>query len=494
MTAKVDKLSLSCFRGATVPVDLKFDTTKAVVLVFGENGTGKSTVADAFDFVCNGKYGSIEDYSLAGSAHKFLPALGKGALSVKVALCSGKQTWHASLRSDGVVVRSADGYPDARILRRKAILRLIDQTPKGRFEELRSFVAVPSIEKSESALRDAVNQTSKALDEAARALTQAIEALESLWSGEGKPGSSALDWAQAEAKKDAAVLQSLVKALDELESSFKTAESALSTLDAASKSEELARQKAEATEAAVKAIEAGKQDAALITLLQSAKDYIAPRGELSECPVCERGGVTSANLLAQLSDRIAQMKQLAQAVDARNKARAEWERQKAVVEKAVLACCGQIRVLARRLRATSLDELVGFENTWTELGSYIDSDEVDAESERDGRILWSTLTPVRDSLTARCNLEKRRLTLLATVKSHVKTVLEKAIQGKYLETLKNRLETAHSFVSEERKGYIDLVRSERATLTRLLPVSNQMSMRCTIVFIRGKASESSDYT
>ena len=47
MKAKVSKLSLFGFRGATQPVEINFDTTKPVTLVFGENGTGKSTIADA---------------------------------------------------------------------------------------------------------------------------------------------------------------------------------------------------------------------------------------------------------------------------------------------------------------------------------------------------------------------------------------------------------------------------------------------------------------
>ncbi|HEX3987903.1 MAG TPA: ATP-binding protein [Verrucomicrobiae bacterium] len=51
MKAKVSKLSLFGFRGATQPVEIHFDISKPVTLVFGENGTGKSTIADALDFV-----------------------------------------------------------------------------------------------------------------------------------------------------------------------------------------------------------------------------------------------------------------------------------------------------------------------------------------------------------------------------------------------------------------------------------------------------------
>ena len=112
MTTKVSKLSMSGFRGATAPATLDFDTTKQVTLIFGENGTGKSTIADAFDFICNRKLGSLENYSLGEPAKKHVPSFGRGPADVKVTLASGAVTWQASLEKDGPKVSPLTGCPD----------------------------------------------------------------------------------------------------------------------------------------------------------------------------------------------------------------------------------------------------------------------------------------------------------------------------------------------------------------------------------------------
>jgi DNA repair exonuclease SbcCD ATPase subunit len=44
---KLLKLGIRSFRGATQPVVIDFDTDKKITMIFGENGNGKSTIADA---------------------------------------------------------------------------------------------------------------------------------------------------------------------------------------------------------------------------------------------------------------------------------------------------------------------------------------------------------------------------------------------------------------------------------------------------------------
>ena len=47
MPDRINRLKIEGFRGATQPLDLEFDASKPVVLIFGENGAGKSTIVDA---------------------------------------------------------------------------------------------------------------------------------------------------------------------------------------------------------------------------------------------------------------------------------------------------------------------------------------------------------------------------------------------------------------------------------------------------------------
>ncbi len=147
MPLRVSKLTMAGFRGATAPTTIQFDTSKPVVLIFGENGTGKSTIADAFDFICNRSFGSLENYSLGEPAKKHVASLGFGPADVSVTLESGAKKWQATLGKDGPTVSPLDGHPDARILRRRTILSLIETQPKQRFEALKAFIAVPNIEK-----------------------------------------------------------------------------------------------------------------------------------------------------------------------------------------------------------------------------------------------------------------------------------------------------------------------------------------------------------
>ena len=42
-------LTVENLRGAVTPFTLAFEKSKKLTIIYGENGTGKSTVADAFD-------------------------------------------------------------------------------------------------------------------------------------------------------------------------------------------------------------------------------------------------------------------------------------------------------------------------------------------------------------------------------------------------------------------------------------------------------------
>jgi energy-coupling factor transporter ATP-binding protein EcfA2 len=168
MKAKVSKLSLFGFRGATQPVEINFDTTKPVTLVFGENGTGKSTIADALDFVCNRHFGSLEDRSMSAQPKSHVTSLGQDPKKLKVLLAASVGNFTGTLSKDGPVIAPPTGCPDARILRRSNILQLLDAQPKQRFEALKAFITVPGIEKSEESLREAWRTADVNYNEAVR--------------------------------------------------------------------------------------------------------------------------------------------------------------------------------------------------------------------------------------------------------------------------------------------------------------------------------------
>ena len=154
MAKRIEKLTLKDFRGATVPLEIDFDKSKPMAMIFGENATGKSSIVDALDFVCNQRYGSIEERSsIKKKSH--LPAIGKKKNDVCVTLKYDSKEWTAN-HQGAEPCTSPTGFPAANILRRSNILKVIDAQPNQRYDNLAKFLSVPNIEKCEGTLRNAV--------------------------------------------------------------------------------------------------------------------------------------------------------------------------------------------------------------------------------------------------------------------------------------------------------------------------------------------------
>jgi ABC-type Mn2+/Zn2+ transport system ATPase subunit len=80
MSNPIQGVKLTCFRGASRMTEVHFDTKKALVMIFGENGTGKSTIIDALDLVANRHIGSLHNRSVGQQGQQkmgFLPTIGK---------------------------------------------------------------------------------------------------------------------------------------------------------------------------------------------------------------------------------------------------------------------------------------------------------------------------------------------------------------------------------------------------------------------------------
>ena len=189
----------------------------------------------------------------------------------------------------GPTVSPERGCPDARILRRSNILKLLNAQPKQRFDELKAFITVPGIKKSENALRDAHRNMKFEVDEAVRAYTQAKAELDKFWVAEGKPGKDALQWAQAEAKKSVAELESVIDSIDTIAAHFRDTDTSMSSLDRemealsrAQSAQERAQQEQQKVEA-----EQPKVDAPLLKLLQDARSFVSSK-KPGQCPVCEQ--------------------------------------------------------------------------------------------------------------------------------------------------------------------------------------------------------------
>src|SRR5262245_12671109 len=142
---RIEKITLQRFRGATTTTEITLDPHKPLIFIFGENGSGKSSIVDAIDFVCNQAPGSLADRS-STRPKDHLPAIGYKATDINVELICGGRTWSAKFA--GAKILSSDGatLPVAHVLRRSRLTNLIDASPVERYRQVQEFIAVEGLE------------------------------------------------------------------------------------------------------------------------------------------------------------------------------------------------------------------------------------------------------------------------------------------------------------------------------------------------------------
>lgn len=143
------RLEVSALRGATRKFCLDFDAGKKITIIYGENGSGKSTICDAVELLANGKVGSLEGKGL-GRTESYWHATGARASDMAVTLASTRGQWSARVVHGKVMVSPEQGRPNAAVLRRSQILGLIAQRPGNRFDAIRPFLDIEAVEKSEA--------------------------------------------------------------------------------------------------------------------------------------------------------------------------------------------------------------------------------------------------------------------------------------------------------------------------------------------------------
>ena len=98
------RLEVSALRGATRKFCLDFEAGKKITIIYGENGSGKSTICDAVELLANGKVGSLEGKGL-GKTEGYWHSTGARPADMLVTLSSTSGLWSAKVaqrQGDGV--------------------------------------------------------------------------------------------------------------------------------------------------------------------------------------------------------------------------------------------------------------------------------------------------------------------------------------------------------------------------------------------------------
>lgn len=306
--ARIERLVVENYRGSSTRLQLDFDTDKPITLLFGENGTGKTTIVDALDAVGNCSKGSLEDKS-STQARDHLPTIGKKPADIRIEVFSGAISWKASLAGNNLTTNPAL-RPKIRVLRRSHLQRLIEAQPAQRYEALQHFIDVGKIERSENALKDAATSAKNDLDAAVRRRVEADSQLQKVWEAEGKPGSGAVEWAKDVAAQDTAKLEQDVQSLRLLYTTVTKAEAALAELQEAQVVADQGNNEVQQVEqeiAKLPGIDA-QNTISLAGILQKVGQHLQVGTHPDECPVC-RQGIPLDELKLDVQTRLADLKQ-----------------------------------------------------------------------------------------------------------------------------------------------------------------------------------------
>jgi energy-coupling factor transporter ATP-binding protein EcfA2 len=306
--SRITRLSLTGFRGATRGVEFAFDRRAPITLIFGENGSGKSTLSDAIDFICNGRFGSLQDKSASLRAADAAVAHGTKAGDVSITLETDTGLWTGRIKGSKPEINGPGGRPVAHVLRRSDIARVVEATPKEKYEALRLFVTFPSVERAEKTLREALTALRKEIDTQARSKQQADEALDTLWRAQGKPDTDAEAWGRTLLLTGDETLRQRARELQQqLDTVSRAAENATRARDAQEQRDAAAAhvQALDAQQAAASSDDTAHR-AALIRVLNETLALLDATPGPDACPVCGQP-VNATHLREHLQQTLSSM-------------------------------------------------------------------------------------------------------------------------------------------------------------------------------------------
>lgn len=300
MTQPLKKITIEHLRGSVVPFSLTFEKGKKLTVIYGENGTGKSTICDAFEFIGKGKVGSLENRGL-GRTDRYWHSMGKSPGDVAVKLETADSTCRASIGSKEVVVAPTDKRPKVEVLRRKQILDLIEAEPGRRYTAISRFVDVGAVETSEGALRQLITELSSSREVAVARVQENQDAIRQFWEAAGKPIPDMFTWAKAESSRDSSkadgeieVIRSLQGAYSQLLPYPDRLAGTVANLNSAKEGQHAARVELNQLLANL-----SQDTSEVVEILQAAQKYLAKHTTVDTCPLCESGEKTES-----LADRV----------------------------------------------------------------------------------------------------------------------------------------------------------------------------------------------
>lgn len=452
---KLRALQLQDFRGATRPVTIAFDEGKNLTMIFGENGTGKSSIVDAFSFVCEQTTGSLKERKTANE--EYVTAITGDRANLRVKLEADTGSWEAAFKAKAasIAVTPATAVPTVRILRRSQILRLIEAEPSKRYEALSNYIELPGISKCEEALRKAAKAATDEYTRATSAQQKAETNINTLWVKEKSPGSTAEDWAKEEAAKDVTALADEKRKADEIHSKLDELDRKRSTWQKRAASLKAANDAVATAKAALRAAESGSAgQGSLVELLRDAKAFVDGHTSLSSCPVCDKPN-DKEELSAALANRIAAMDSIAKLSKAYREGQTICGQAKTSANDAASSYVKELRSVATACATTTLEPIKKAKLPAAELAKLTEPTTSDA----DCLAIESKLAD--EIVTLKTALDEAKAEWSKTIDAHnaITTLLDDLVQSRkkatQTEELNRRAKLAVELVEATRKQFVE---------------------------------------
>jgi ABC-type molybdenum transport system ATPase subunit/photorepair protein PhrA len=331
-SAALKSLTLTAFRGSTGTFRIEFEKGTQLTLIYGENGSGKTTICDALEFLASERIGSLEDSGMGKGLEKFWPAAGKAGSALAVDLETAATKCSGRIINKQVVISPANSRPRIELLRQRQILELIQAQPAKRYEAIKRFIDIQEFEHSEEALRQLRKTLASERELAQAAEQENLATLQSFYEAAGKPARlNAVTWARQRLAEPATKLGADISALADLRAAFAALRSEHDKLTARCAAVAAAQTVAEAADQdRLSALsEAGDGAADLLAVLSAGGAYIKAHPGTSACPLCDSAenisglsAAVEAKLLQlrTLEDMTSKWKQAHEALNSANSA------------------------------------------------------------------------------------------------------------------------------------------------------------------------------
>lgn len=313
MSKPITKIQMTGFRGAIGAFELDFDPKKDFTMLFGENGSGKSSILDAMDVVCRGTNGCLDGISVGQNPGKYLCALGCQPATLKVTVHSNGENWTGTMRRNAINVAGPAVKPKVKVLRRNAILELVLAQPSDRYKALRHFIDIACVEQSEGTLQQKLADTDRAITAAVGDKDRMTTQLDNLWEAEGRPGpgQTAMAWAEGKVNTGIGGLNDRLNRLKAVTSAIAAAVTAKTNLDTRTAAHDNVKQQLDGVDQQIAAAPSVSSATAvqLLASLEKAKAYVEADTALDKCPTCLRPIGRDA-LLTTINTEFSQLSEL----------------------------------------------------------------------------------------------------------------------------------------------------------------------------------------